>query len=498
MDFAEKLKFLMHITQTSNKELAAALSVDRSFISLMRTGRRGLPKSPELVRQMTVFFAKRTTADFQLHALSEMLGQVAVRSAMPAEALAAYLEKWLLGSTSIVEEIAEGIKAVPAKLPEAPAKCPAPVPENQATFFYGEEGRREAMRQIMQMLRDIETPASILMVLDDNLEWLLSDYRLSRQIQADLMELTERGFTFYQILPPMNYINRYTESLKFWLPMYATGKMKVYYYPRLRGNLYRHSIITVPDHYVQYSCAIAPGSTSDVTMFSTDPRLVSAFVMQFQEHMSLCRPALNVYRDPNDFFSVFPDMFKQQGELVQMVNPLGALTLPRELLERFIREAEYPAWTRAFQLYLDELPHFEKRLEQNLCLDISTLATAEEVRAGKVSVLPSLPGQLYYTPETYVTHLQNILRLMDRYENYCFLPAPAKEKTDYNLIVNEGGMALLIRSLSPALLLEIRRPEMVIACREHLLRKAEGLGFGKIQREKTRMELKALIRELQD
>ena len=44
MPFAEKLSFLMHITETSNKELAAELSVDPSLISLMRTGKRNLPR----------------------------------------------------------------------------------------------------------------------------------------------------------------------------------------------------------------------------------------------------------------------------------------------------------------------------------------------------------------------------------------------------------------------------------------------------------------------
>ena len=40
MPFAEKLSFLMHLPQTSNKELAAGLCVDSSLISLMRTGKR--------------------------------------------------------------------------------------------------------------------------------------------------------------------------------------------------------------------------------------------------------------------------------------------------------------------------------------------------------------------------------------------------------------------------------------------------------------------------
>ena len=45
-------------------------------------------------------------------------------------------------------------------------------------------------------------------------------------------------------------------------------------------------------------------------------------------------------------------------------------------------------------------------------------------------------------------------------------------------------------------MLEMRCPEMVAACREHLLKKAEAAGYDGIYREKARMELRALIQEL--
>ena len=131
---------------------------------------------------------------------------------------------------------------------------------------------------------------------------------------------------------------------------------------------------------------------------------------------------------------------------------------------------------------------------------MSPLSTAEEVRAGTVYVASPCeagPNNIAYTPETYILHLQNILRLMDQYENYYFLPYQ-EEKQDYNLIVSEGCMALLIHTSEPILVLDIRRPEMVLACREHLLRKAEKVEYSGIQRAKSRMELRALIRELQE
>ena len=506
MPFAEKLSFLMHITETTNKELAVELSVDPSLVSLMRTGKRKLSKNPLQSRKMALFFARRCPAAFQRQALSEMLDQTSISLSMPVDELANSLERWLRGDMDLANTILSSLQTLPLQ-PELPSQAdsfsvPSSAPlcaaQNHTLFFYGEDGRREAMTRVFQEIQSMKESGSILTVVDDNLDWLLSDFVLSKKIQGSLMDAIERGFVFHQIMPPLNYINRYTESLKFWIPIYATGKTHVYYYPRLRGNLYRHSIIVVPGCCVQYAASVSIGSTSDITMFSTDLKLVSAFEKQFHEHLSLCRPSLHVHRDPADFIPCFLDFFGHQGDTIQEINALSINTMPKELLERFIAESKSPKWAHIFQMYLDELPRFEARLSQDPYVDMCYLASAGEVRAGTVPVAAPAQAavdQFMYTPETYCLHLRNILRLMEEYPNYVFLPLETFTP-DYNLFVNEGGAALLIRTIDPVLLMEIRRPAMITAFWEHQLRKAESLGYDGINREKIRMKLRALIQEL--
>ena len=61
MQFSNKLNFLMNITNTSNKELAEGIAVDRSLISLLRSGKRKTPHNHEHVMHMANFFARRCT-----------------------------------------------------------------------------------------------------------------------------------------------------------------------------------------------------------------------------------------------------------------------------------------------------------------------------------------------------------------------------------------------------------------------------------------------------
>lgn len=502
MQFSDKLNFLMNISQTSNKALAAAISVDRSLISLLRNGKRKMPRNQDHIRHMAIFFAQHCTAEFQHHALAEMTGQSIFRSTIPVEIMADHLTNWLLGDSSVIQELLEGIQAAPPIPSVADPEPPVTISPQQTTFYYGIEGRRAATREMIKMIRNMESPCSILISSDDNLEWLFSDYRLSKEIQSSLIYAVSRGFTIHQIMPSVNYLNRYVESLHYWLPLYVTGQTTVYYYPRLRDNLYRVSAFLLPGHYVNLSMGIGINAQNEISLLTSDPELVKAYTRQYEEHLALCHHALITHTDPREFMPCFLNIASSPGKTIMKVSPLSANTLPEELLRLCIRQCKnIPVWEHTFQMCLDEIPHFEARLKLTSHIDMCPLATAEEVRSGKVPIASpykTSDDHPCYTPKTYSMHLQNILRLMDQYDNYYFIPTYDASQTNYSLMVNENGLALLVRNTSPALMLELQRPEMVQACMEYLLRMADMTGYDGIQRTKIRYEINDLIRQLQD
>lgn len=505
MIFTDKLNFLMNITQTSNKELAAGMSVDRSLISMLRTGKRGKPKNQEHISHMALFFAKRCKADFQRNALSEMTGQTILRSAMPTDMLAEYIAKWLSNDLDVVEQLLEGMndasKSTEAKFVKKQLRevNNIPVSTNETVLYYGNEGKRNAIRHTMHIIKSMKEPCNILIASDDHLEWLFEDYPFTQELQTGLIEILQKGFTLCQIMPSVNFLNRYVESLRYWLPIYITGQAKVFYYPRLRDNLYRHSTVIVPGYYVLHSTGIGLGDNS-ITILSTDPALINANINQYQEHLSFCKSALIMHDFIKEFIPCFQEFFSISGTTIQKVCPLSITTLPRELLTQLVKQTTQSGWKYTFQMALENITRFEKHLLQGPVIDIAELATAEDIRSGRIPI--ASPFKAYdehpvYTPETYILHLQNILRLMDEYENYYFVPSPKEYRNDYNLFVNDGGLALLVRNTAPPLMLEFRRPEMIQASKEHLLRMAELVGIDGLQRSKARMQIKSLIRDLQ-
>ncbi len=64
--FSKKLNALMEITKIKNSTLSNAISVDPSYLSRLRTGKRKLPKNPTFLLPMSSYFAKMIEKDEKL------------------------------------------------------------------------------------------------------------------------------------------------------------------------------------------------------------------------------------------------------------------------------------------------------------------------------------------------------------------------------------------------------------------------------------------------
>ena len=236
-----------------------------------------------------------------------------------------------------------------------------------------------------------------------------------------------------------------------------------------------------------------------ITIVSTNKDFINAHAEQFREYLGLCRSALKVHRDPQEFLGMFLEFYSLRGDVCQKTLPLSTLSMSAELVEKIAEQSEDFLWKDEFLKVAEEIPKFEQRLLYNTHIDISPLDCAKDIAAGKVPVASPYQskGHPCYTPETYIMHLKNILRLMDTYKNYTFIPLPHDSYQSHNLMVNDGGMALLSHGQKHSpMIMEFHRPEIVLACKEHLMRVVDKEGGLERLRSKTKTQLKSLISEL--
>ena len=494
----------MNITNTSNKELAEGICVDRSLISLLRSGKRKTPRNHDHIRHMASFFARRCQADFQFHALAEMIGKSELRPGIPTEVLVDHLYQWMSGDTPVMERVFEAIMTLPATAGNAPNTPLSPPPstghalDGQTHFYYGNEGKREATRQFIQIANSIEHPCNVYFCSDVHLEWLFEDYRFMNELSSELAALFQKGFTLYHIMPSLNFMNRYVESLRYWLPIYASGHAKVYYYPRLRDNLYRRSMIIIPDCCAQVTTSIGD-ETDLITVNSNDPELVNAYDRQFQQELAQCHPALTSHHNLSEYNVLLQELLKSDGSSIHKTFKPSPCTLPAQYLDAYISHLKDPGLRDILQMHRDATPLFEDKLKHQTFIELCPLEKPEDIRAGKVlvgSCFLKVEHHPVYTPESYAAHLEHILELMDKYETYHFIPIKPKERYDYSLFACESGLSLLLSNTQPPFMLEIRRPELSHSCYEYLMRMADLVGYTGIKRSKIRIQIKELIQEL--
>ncbi len=100
-----------------------------------------------------------------------------------------------------------------------------------------------------------------------------------------------------------------------------------------------------------------------------------------------------------------------------------------------------------------------------------------------------------YTPETYVEHLQSILRYMKKYPNYSAVLLPYAEDT-HALMVKDKRRALMLRPEPSLIVFEVSQPNIADACNEYLLRLAEDSLSVDNYRQVTIEHLESLIHQL--
>ena len=454
---------------------------------------------------MADFFAQRCNIDYQFHALAEMLEKPELSPSMPTSLLAEHLYHWLQGDAHVLERVLENITAPPhrsavASMSPSEALPPQLAQTEQTQFYYGNEGKRESTRQIIQLVNslDISSASSIYFISDVNLEWLFEDYQFMNHFSTALASIFQKGFSLCHIMPSLNFMNRYVESLRYWLPIYASGQTTVYYYPRLRDNLYRRSLIIVPGVCAQVTTSIGD-ETDLITVNSTDPTLVSAYVKQFQQELALCRPALTSHQNCFEFNACLQELLTNNSHVIHKALKPSPYTLPTEWLDVFIEQSTEPAWKENLQRHRDNAALFEEKLKHYRFIELCPLENPEDIRAGKVLFglgFKTAEDHPAYTPESYAAHLTHILELMDKYENYHFIPVRPSERQDYNLFTSESGLTLLLSNFYPPFMLEIRRPELSQACHEYLMRMADLVGYTGMKRTKIRLQIKELIQEL--
>lgn len=481
MVFHEKLDFLMKLTHTRNSELGRALNYDASYISRIRSGRRGLPRQQPFLEPAAAYFARRIVDLYQKKAAAEVVcpGELWPEDSAGAEKL---LTRWM-GSAPQAENpvgrLVTGLARMGTAEPVSGAEIPAAEPVSFADgFFFGNAGKRAGVERFLAVACAQQPAPELLLYSDEDMTWLYEDPAFARRWAALMAAFLARGGRICMIHTVSRNLGEMLEAIQKWMPLYCSGSVQPYYCPRIRDGIGRRTLFLARGR-----CALTSHSVEDRTegmanVFVTNRDVVAALEREFENLLALCRPLMEIFTpaSADGLFSALDRLAEAPGAWITAQRTPSVHTMPPAVAREMAKRQGNNRLLRRRDRLNGELTAFLQ--SGGHATEILCLPTAEEIRASQ-AVLPLSAWEpepaLRYTPAEFAAHLREMIRMMEQYESYRVVLSRTVPDNILFFVKEDGGV-LLASERTPFTGFVIRETRMTAACWEYLRQIAEESG----------------------
>lgn len=302
--FSDRLNAIMNIADVSNSLLSRSVYLSPSYIERLRSGTRTLPKKHEYLSSICTCLADSLENDYQINALNNLL-QVNIDKETPVETVALYIEQWLLSTE----------QDLPASAFSPQITAPSSQTDSNITFVYGNKGKRRAVEMFFDRILKEEQPQTLLLFSDEDMSWLYEDSSFAMLWAETFKEVLAKGNRVKIIHTISRDINEMMEAIHKWLPIYATGMIEPYFYPRIRDGILRRTLFIAPDTAAVISSSIQNDTSGMLNQYITDSEAVNALHLEFERYFSLCMPLMKIFteRNANSYANAFEQIASKEG-----------------------------------------------------------------------------------------------------------------------------------------------------------------------------------------
>ena len=421
--FAERFDALMNIAEVSNSLLGRDINMNPSHIGRLRSGARPLPKRHEYLTDMCRYLTKHIKKEYQINALQKLTDINSAALASP-ESTSLYLEQWLLEQETDTSAAAGRLISGFSRLASRPITVSADAatmepPQKYSMYLYGNAGKRKAVEQFLMAILQEEQPQTLLLFSDENMAWLYEDTAFSTRWAELFTRVILKGNRVKIIHTISRDMNEMMEAVTKWIPMYMTGMIEPYCYPRLRDGVFQRTLFLAPNTAAVVSSSVQQDTDGMLNLFITDKAALDALTAEYERYCNLCRPLMRIFTesDAASFQKVAESLLAAGGNayLCSAMPPL--FSMPEKLI---LELSERPGSNSLIFQWKRSLSTFRKHIKsQHLTL---VLLDAERAMLTPDALHPSagefLSGSSFsYTKEQYLLHIDRLKQMENRYEN---------------------------------------------------------------------------------
>ncbi|MGM0421370.1 MAG: hypothetical protein ACQEQG_10350 [Bacillota bacterium] len=432
MQFNEKLDILMKTLQVSNRRLARALSIDPSLVSRWRTGARRPSEKADYVKDISEFISTYTTRDYQKAAVYEVMGMEIDRSQMHLYPLADHLHIWLAkGKTSnevFVEKFFNNLnKKENDKLTvdDVPEEIKVEAGKEDLEILQGTAGKRKGVIKFLQAVAASESKTTLLLYSNEDMEWLTGDKEFHHKWGRLLRKVIANGHKIKIIHTIKRDMSEMLAAIDYWMPLYLSGAIEPYYYPKYQENIFRRTIFVAPGISALTCSTVSEYADKAHQILYWDAQKIKDLTAEYNSLLERCRLLMRIYTGENtyNFNQLQIEFAEQPGEMISIASVPSFFTLPESLLKELLNKNAVEENIREAVLSMHEqrLKFFESNILDHQYYEIIKLpdidaATEEVTSPGIVDIYGEF--DLNYNAVNLQQHLSHNLQLLKEYKNY--------------------------------------------------------------------------------
>lgn len=501
MEFCEKLDFLMKLTNTTNSALALYTKLDPSHISRLRRGQRNSLRNTGTIQLMAAYFARNVKADYQRKALADVVkaGSLATDQAEFSAAVAAWLQEGKSAEFTTVKDFLNGFSAYPPKKPLEKVISYEKGNDDRSladvSVYYGVKGKQQAARAFLEEVIAAGGSRTLMLFSDEATDWMI-DPEFAQKWAVLMRQVLKKGNRIIIIHTVSRDLDEMLHAIRQWMPLYMTGLIEPYFYPRKRDGLFKQTLFLAPGVAAVTSHSLGNSIHDAANFFTKDIGIIQAFTTEFGEFLKRCRPLLQIYtaRDRPIYFESLSQFEKGRRNLLLKTESLSLFTMPEEvLLKIYGRFGKMDGGLSA--LREQRIHFFEENIKEYAVTELIQMFDAVKVREGKIKVSFSemlLDGAAYYKPEEYIEHLVHLEKLLRENENFHVHLIP-EEESEYMVVVKEDYGAIVAKTSAPPIALVIWELNMVSAFWDYLRGVAGEKEYDFVSNEESAKKLHSYI-----
>ncbi|NPV91259.1 MAG: transcriptional regulator [Firmicutes bacterium] len=508
MRFCEKLDFLMNITKTTNSALSLYTSLDASHISRLRRGQRSMPKNEASLKSMAAYFARHCGEEYQQKSLSS-----ALNTGLPLpenQQLTELIFQWLIQEKTrdmkTVESFLDGFSNFKAKK-EVPAEgvesAEVDWPQTEISVYYGIEGKRQAVIYFLSEVIQHEEPQTLLLFSDEATDWMTGDREFAAKWASLMSQTLSRGNRIKIIHTVSRNLDEMLVAISQWMPLYMSGAIEPYFYPKKRDGIFKRTLFIAPKTGAVISSSVGNMVDQAANILFRNRKAVESFIEEYNQYLSLCRPLMRIFtsKDEAAYMNTLMEFESEPVDTLIKTASLSILTMPEVVASQILDRYGSQQKNRLIDYHRMRIEKFKNLLQSNSVTDIVKLPDISAVTGGGVRVTFSdmLGGSpAYYTAEEYIMHLENIVCLLETYENFHVCLVPDMSEDRYMVYAKEDVGALVAKTSIPPVILAMNENNMTAAFWDFLNSVIGEKAYTSLDNTATAKEIRAYIQQIKN